>query len=58
MSCKTRFTFRVPENIGEALRSYCESEDLYPSQVMRRGLRQVIPDKFFVKDSTGKRRRK
>jgi len=47
MTQKGRFTFRVPENIGNGIRAYCAQEDITPSQVFRKALKKVIPEDFF-----------
>jgi hypothetical protein len=58
MAPMTRFTFRVDRQLGNALMAYCQSEDQKPSQVARRGIRLVIPAKFFKSNTeqTTKRR--
>jgi predicted transcriptional regulator len=42
-----RYTFRVDDALGSALTNYCHQEDIKPSQVMRKALRQFIPPSYF-----------
>ena len=49
MTAEYRFTIRAEKPLADALRQFCKTEELKPSQVLRKALRDYLAKKKSLK---------